>query len=346
MNIKIKSKNYTVVETGKGGREGEIYTILNFDDSKAVKIYEEEKRTPQTQRKVSAFINKFRNINLGGVEKFVAYPELQIYDSETRQYLGFLMKYFNNHLPFFQNSYDLNQKSFKNTSIDDDIAEGIISTLFAYLEVLHKAGIILGDINPENILLVENFMPAIVDFDSAQLGTFYSSMHRIKYIDPSVRIDGVGRNKHFVYTIDSDIYAMAIVCYEFIIGIHPYFFQTTVATDTDYKKRNGICFIDFLENNKEKTNEFDFDIVKNPAFEATKERLNEINTYKPDLYNFFKMIFSNDERYYFGKIRFYINKRKIVDEHDNLNIELLPQSKEDPVELEVFMNQFNIKFEL
>ena len=118
--------------------------------------------------------------------KIYVYPELPVYDSQLSS-SSFLMKYFNSHSNLFDNKYTL-IFSFRNEEINDDKAIAIISTLFAYLEVLHRAGFILGDINPDNILLDKSFMPAIVDFDSAQLGTYYSNTKRQDYIDPSIAL--------------------------------------------------------------------------------------------------------------------------------------------------------------
>lgn len=341
MNVLIKNKNYTLQEIGKFGREGEIYSVIISPDTKLVKLYDTDRRTAFIQRKVTAIINKFRYIDLGGVENFIAYPELPVYDSQTKQFCGFLMKYFNSHSNLFDNKYDLNLSSFRNEEINDDKAIAIISTLFAYLEVLHRAGFILGDINPDNILLDKSFMPAIVDFDSAQLGTYYSNTKRQDYIDPSVRIDGYGRKKYFIYTTDSDIYAMAIVCYEFMVGIHPYFFQTSIPTDTEYKKKNALSLIDYLENNTSKTNRFNFEIFVNPAYNASKDRLKEIKINHNNLYQFFKTVFSEGGRYYFGNKKYDIASKSST-EYDSAVANLIPQSKEDPEELEMFMKHFKI----
>lgn len=346
MKVLIKNKEYTLKEIGRFGREGEIYSIEGYPEQKLAKVYDDDRRTAYIQRKVTAFTNRFRNFNLGGVENFIAFPELPVYEVDNHSFCGFLMKNFNNHTDLFDNRYDLKTSSFKNKKIDDSGAISIIATLFAYLELLHKAGFILGDVNPDNLLLdKKTFMPAIVDFDSAQLGTFYSNTNRQSYIDPTVRADGYGRKRHFIYTTDSDIYAMAIVCYEFMVGIHPYFFQTTTPTDTEYKKKNLLSFIDYFEGNGAKTRQFDFKVFENPAFEATNVRLNQIKTGHNGIYLFFKSVFSEGLRNYFdthGSKKYSIKADKSLQDDSDVS-ELIPQSKEDPEELELFMKQYNLK---
>jgi serine/threonine protein kinase len=341
MDVIIKNQKCTLQETGLFGREGEIYLVDKFKD-KLVKIYEPDRQTAFIQRKVTAIINKFRYLDLGGVENFISYPESPVYDAEFKMFRGFMMKYFNNHSSLFNNRYDLNQLSYRNEGIDDNKAIVIFSTLYAYLEVLHRAGLILGDVNPANILLDKSLMPYIVDFDSVQLGTYYSNTNRIAYIDPSVRIDGYGRKKYFIYTMNSDVYAMTIIFYEFLVGIHPYFFQTTLPTDTEFKKKNALSLIDYLENNTSKTDKFEFKIFENSAFTASCERLNEIKVNHKEVYAFFKTVFSDGNRHYFGNKKYKISAINSIESAENTIVDLIPQAKQDPEELEIFMKQFRV----
>jgi serine/threonine protein kinase len=349
MKILIKNHEYGLKEIGKFGRfgrEGEIYSIEGYSSSKLAKVYDVDRRTAYIQRKVTAIINKFRSFSWGGLEDSIAFPELPIYEADSRQFCGFLMKNFDTHSNLFDSRYDLERASFKNTKIDDSSAISVIVTLYAFLQVLHKAGFILGDINPDNILFDNRtFMPALIDIDSAQLGTYYSSTNRRTYIDASVRTDGYGTEKHFIYTTDSDIYALAIVCYEFMVGIHPYFFQTSTPTDTEYKKVNELSFLDYVENNNSKTERFAFNIFENAAYRATTQRLQEIEENHKDLYAFFRRIFIEGKRGYFSteasKI-YRLNSMQKTDEDEATLVDLIPMAKDDPDELEIFMKQFDL----
>jgi len=345
--MRIKDKEYLLEATGKFGREGELYRIAGYSISKLAKVYYSDKRTAFVQRKVTAIINRFRQIDLGGVENYIAHPEVPIYDAKNNAFCGFLMKYFHTHSDLFDSRYDLNLSSYRDESLDDTKAISTITTLFAYLEVLHNAGFILGDINPDNILFdKETLMPVIVDFDSAQMGTYYSNTKRQEYIDPTVRIDGYGRNKYFIYTTDSDIFSMALVCYQFIVGVHPYFFQTSIPTDTEYKKTNALSFIEYFEGNLSKINQYKFDIFENPLYEAIKIRLNYLLNKHPHIYNFFRSIFLEGNRQYltiYGSQKYNVSSRTLIDDRENELLEIIPQSKGDPDELELFMKQFKLR---
>lgn len=346
MKVIIKNSLYELGETGAFGREGNIYFLAGTDNSKLAKVYHEEKRTAYRQRKTTAIINRFRKLDLGGVENFIAFPELPIYDEE-RGFCGFVMKNFSNHSELFQSKYDLKLGSYRNEEIDDDKAMAIVGSLFAYLEVLHKAGFILGDVGPDNVLL-DNvaFMPVVVDFDSAQVGTYYSSTHREEYIDPTVRIEGYGQKKHFIYTTDSDVFAMAIVCYEFVVGTLPYFFQTTIPTDTNYKKWKDLSFLDYFEGNTGKTQHHKFSLFENDLVKAVSARLGQIRATSPALYDFLRSVFSDGERKYFRRSsspKYKITSKGLADDSEVDIFDLIPQPKEDPEELDLFRKQFEVE---
>jgi len=343
MNVIIKRNTYNLSETNFFGREGDIYTVDQMPE-KLVKIYVQEKCTSYTERKVTAIINRFRNLDLRGIEKYIAFPEVPVYRAANQHFCGFLMKNFCNCSKLLNNRFDLKTFKYKEQIINDSKAVSIIEMLFSYLELLHRMGFVLGDVNPENILIDKNkYMPYIVDIDSVQLGTYYSNTKREQYIDPQVRVDGFGRKKYFIYNTDSDIYALTVVCYEFIIGIHPYFFQTTEPTDTEFKKKKSLSFLDYFENNISKTRSYDFKVFTNPASQLAEKRLNEIKEKYPALFEYFCNTFLSGNRSYFGNNKLEINPSGLKEDSNSFISELLPQSKSDPDELELFLEQFKIE---
>lgn len=341
MKIIIENKTYEITETGKFGREGEIYSVNHCGFPKAVKVYNTEKRTDFLERKILAMINKFNSLNLSGIEDFIAYPEMPIYDPDDGGFCGFLMKIYDQHHGLYDLKYDLKTKKYK-TQISQNEALNIIIKLYTYLNALHRAGFVIGDVSPDNILLDKNLNPVIVDFDSAQLGTYYSTTTRMDYIHPAVRRDGVGRNKYFIYTTESDIFSLSVICYEFVIGVHPYFFATSEVTDKRYKKDIGLSLMDYIEGNTQKISRHGLGIYKNNIYDATVRRLDEVRKAMPDLYNYFKLIFVSGETGYFKpnaiKVKQEDTKKNISAEHN-----LIPQSKQDPPELELFIKLFQIK---
>ncbi len=346
MKVLINNKEHILTSINKFGGEGDLYTVKYLGETKCVKIYDSEKRTAFNEKKVYTLINKFKRTSFGGIENCLAYPELPVYDAATRNFCGFIMKYFGNHQEVSRYKYSNNHFTYGNTDLTDEAIFKICDDLFFYLKILHKAGIILGDINPENILIEKNTLtPCIVDFDSAQIGSFYSSSNRKEYIDPSVKVDGnrSGQHKYFIYTIDSDIYALAIIFYELIVGPKPHFYTTTDPADSIYKKSIDLSFIDFFDNNSEKIAKYGFAIRKDKEYYAYLGRLQYLKDNFQSVFNFLNSVFTKGKRSYF----YYKQNRPIsINKKDGVleftEVELIAQSKEDPEELQLFLKQFQL----
>jgi|GEM_PF-3922681 len=115
MKVLINNKEYLLSDINRFGGEGEIYTVNINGQTKCVKVYDQEKRTPFNERKIITIINKFRRINLGGLENNIAYPEVPVYDVHSNQFCGFVMKYFNNHSMLSDLKYSNNTYTYGET---------------------------------------------------------------------------------------------------------------------------------------------------------------------------------------------------------------------------------------
>lgn len=345
MKVLINDKEYTLTDINKFGGEGDLYTTEYLGETKCVKIYHPEKRTPYNERKIITLINRFKRISMGGIENNIGYPETPVYETTTKKFCGFVMKYFSNHIPIADFKFSNNHFTYGDTELNDEDILTLIDNLFFYLKVLHKTGIILGDVNPENILIEKKSLtPVIVDFDSVQVGSFFSNTKRNDYVDPMVRIDGHGRYKYFIYSTDSDIYSLAIIFYELILGAKPHFFQTTNPTETNYKKTIGLSFLDYFIQNADKIKAHSLEVEKNKTYNALFERLEYLKSNHPNVFNFLKSIFVEEKRYYFyNKQNRLINIEKKHGVTEFKEFELLSQTKEDPDELDFFIKQFDIK---
>jgi serine/threonine protein kinase len=255
------------------------------------------------------------------------------------------MKYFDNHDFITDYKFSNNKLSEFNTSSFDEVRIKLFDNLFFYVKVLHKAGIILGDINFDNILVDKKALnPILVDIDSVQVGPFFSNTKRDDFIDPSVKMDGYKKHKYFIYTTESDIYSLAAIFYEMVVSSPPHFYQTKEALTTLYKKNIDLSFIDYFLNNKVKLNKHSHEIYKDDAYYVFLERLFFIQKNHPSVFNFFKSIFSEGQRYYF----YYKQNRPVnIHKKDGVlefkEVDLITQSKADPDVLELFIKQFELR---
>lgn len=342
MRVILKNKIKELKTTQLFGAEGEIYLLKDSDRSSCIKIYDFHKRIPYLEKKVLSLIQRFNQLDLGELENQIAYPKALVYDIENRRFCGYLMKYFDDHEQISKFTYNLNTFTFGESSKNDRFFLEVIDNLFRYLKTIHKAGIILGDLNPQNILVADNLKPAIVDVDSAQIGTFHSNSQRKEYKDPRVQIDGIGFSKYFIYSTDSDIFSLSIIAYELIVGSNPYYFQTEPSTESYFKKEKGISFFHYLFNDG-KTEIESFKIVKNGFYFAVRDRIRILEILFPELIQYFKEVFIDNKRTYLvlrERNEISIKSRKF--EHIDGLENIISYSKNDPEELEQFLNQFKI----
>ena len=343
MEVILNKKIVKLQQTEMFGTEGEIFILADRGKTKCVKIYEPYKRTPYLEKKVLSLIQKFSQLSLGKVDSQIAFPEALVYDTKSRKFCGYVMKYFENHQQISKFSYDFNTFSYGESQRDDDFFISIVDLLFAYLKTLHKAGIILGDINPQNILISKKGIPALVDIDSAQIGTFHSSSQRKDYKDPKVQTDGFGTNKYFVYSSDSDIFSMGIIAYELIVGANPFYYQTSPISDSYYKKEQDISLLDYIFNTQTKSTMNNYKIIKNNFYYATMQRLFNLTEQYPKFTNHLKETFIHSKRAYFSLIDredFQISFKKF--KHIKSVENVIVSSKSDPEELTHFMEQYKI----
>lgn len=153
------------------GGEGEIYEL---DQKFLAKIYYPDIINDERRFKVLSLCTSFSdNINHFGTDSF-AFPQEPAYEDEENfeHVSGFSMSYFKDCSDLNDMCFDLlhlndfqTQHGYK---FDDTKAVDLIYNIFSVVDRLHKSRIILGDVNPGNILYNRNSgLPVIIDLDSA-----------------------------------------------------------------------------------------------------------------------------------------------------------------------------------
>ena len=282
---------------GTGG-EGEIYEL---DQKLVAKIYHRDIIDMVRKLKVLALCNLFSdNIQLFGTESF-AFPEKPAYENRKEIFefvSGFSMKYFKGCPTLGDICFDLHINDFKkynNHKIDDSKAVELIYNIFDLVDRLHKSRIILGDINPGNILYNTNLnLPVFIDIDASQLAQFRCQAYSEEYLDPLIQEQGKNSQGSYTYNFESDAFSIACVCYEFFVGANPFFVRTKPPKNVTYNKENGISIMRFCHGSA-----LDLDGVqylKNEVNSNIEARLNVLKTKFPKLFDFFISIFVDNNR--------------------------------------------------
>ena len=156
MQIFEKSGRQIVVDSNKSiasGGEGVIYEHP-LDKSKVIKIYHSPKSTM-----LEASLSQLNKLP----DEFIK-PEIIYYD-KSGKIVGFSMRYVD------LNSHFLLKKLFSNTyciqnKIDKSFKYKIYQNLKVAVEKAHSLGIVIGDLNPYNILISKHGGVVMLDVDS------------------------------------------------------------------------------------------------------------------------------------------------------------------------------------
>ncbi len=294
MKIIISGKTFLIDVPLASGGEGEIYPL---DGSSLAKIYHKQVINRERRLKVLALCNSYQNnVSHLGEDSF-AFPQQPAYDNkEILDFLcGFSMQYFNNCSTLGDIGYNLQSANYKSNQLDDKKAVEFIYNTFDVIDRLHKSRIILGDVNPSNILYNTKLnYPIIIDLDAAQIGQFRCLSWSDEYLDPLTQSQGKNSQGGYTYTYESDIFSIACVCFEFMIGVNPFFCRTDPSHDVMFNKENGISMLRYIHAGTNNLNGIKY--LSNPVNDNIKSRIHHIRTTFPKLYTFFISVFLDSKR--------------------------------------------------
>jgi len=241
--------------------------------------------------------------------------------------------------------YSLGTTEYFTKEMNNHKATGAIEELFNWLQVLHTEKIILGDINPQNILInKQSGKTYLVDIDSAQIGEFKSKALKEEYCSHEVINLGPSPNKEWLYSKRSDIFSLSVVCFEFIIGVHPFEVGTLPIVSLHVKKEKGLNFMAYHVANSSTINSFK--LVDQDTRDAVFKRLDEIKRKYLPLYTFFRQMFVDKKHNYYDPKNFQI---KLTKHSPSIRRRIIPpigvqnQRDKDPEELGLFLKNYGIK---
>lgn len=201
--------NGTTVTIGKKIASGGEGTVYDIGDNKVAKIYfEPQGRLP----KMKAFINK------GLYVPGVCMPSDLLYDS-NKNFVGFTMqKAAGRSLQLSVFQPQLFRRLFPTWSKIE--LTKLVLNILDKIEILHNNGILVGDINPMNINVVNYDEVYLVDADSFQIDKFPCPVGTIDFTPPEIQ--GVNYST-YLRTKEQEYYAIATLLFMiYLPGKHPY----------------------------------------------------------------------------------------------------------------------------
>jgi serine/threonine protein kinase len=185
-------------EISQGG-EGAVYEV---DSNTVAKIYHPGIK-PISEQKLQ-FLSKLDQ------NYFVSPIEL-LYNSKG-DVIGYTMKYIDQ--SFFPLSNLFTLKFCKNNGIDKKLKMKIIERLIAAVKYAHQENVVIGDLNPFNVLVNSSGVIKLIDTDSYETPGFPHS---------HILLDDI-RDYYYQGRVskDSDFFALSILSFNLLAFLHPF----------------------------------------------------------------------------------------------------------------------------
>lgn len=303
LNDIVTSKKYgsikLIKEIARGG-EGTAYLTNN---NLVCKIYKKEKLTKNKLDKLNLMLHKPIN------KKGICWPKDLVYNAQN-EFVGFLMDKADGaelqktvFMPMLLRKKFPNWKRYNLVKLSD--------TILSLISYLHDKNVIIGDINPLNILVKSETEVYFIDTDSFQIENYPCTVGTINYTAPEIQNKDY---KKFLRTFEHENFAVATLLFMILLpGKPPYSQQGGGNPSTNIKKQ------DFSYPLGDKTNK------KTPPGQWRYIWSNLLYSMKEAFYNTFKE-----------------GKRLSVDEWHKLIKQYLYELDQNHVLHEIFPNHFKI----
>ncbi|MDW8801336.1 hypothetical protein P8V03_09230 [Clostridium sp. A1-XYC3] len=198
-------------EIGSGG-EG---TVFKTKDDKILKLYFEERLTQELEEKIKLMVS--RRISYSGI----CWPENMVFNHEGK-FIGYIM--------CKAKGYELQKSVFMKPLLQKRFPDwtrvnltNLAINILKKLDFLHENHVIVGDLNPFNILVNSEEEVYFVDTDSYQIGDYKCSVGTPIFTAPEIQGKNFGS---FFRTINHEYFAIATLLFMiYLPGKTPYSFQ-------------------------------------------------------------------------------------------------------------------------
>lgn len=222
------------------GGEGEIHLVISRStrfSRVCVKIYFKTKRTAMLEQKIKYMAANPPN-QIYSANYMIGWPLDVIYDQQ-KKFIGFVMPlaYDNSEPLIVLTAKNLSKKLDAVWADKYDRRLGAVSMIARLklicniaipIYILHSTGkYVLKDFKPENVLVTDDGKVTLVDLDSVQITEnnrlrFIGTAATPNYIPPEYYTRNIGKDIKAPIAKSWDYFAMGVVFYQVIFGLHPY----------------------------------------------------------------------------------------------------------------------------
>ncbi|GHO47922.1 hypothetical protein [Ktedonospora formicarum] len=213
MKVRLDGKIVTLQQKdviGSGG-EGMVFRLEQKGQSLAVKLYHTP--TPEHERKLLSLTT--RAWSLPG--EIIAVPGQIVRDVNADNVIGLAMPYFG--APVAEVALLANKRQRAARAISTRQVCDIFLSAGQALLAIHSAGLVVGDLNDQNLLFRER-EALWIDVDAWQFDTFPCPVACEDYLAPELY--GVDLSLHPAFAPEHDWYAFAVLLFRSLLLVHPY----------------------------------------------------------------------------------------------------------------------------
>lgn len=233
------------------GGEGEVRRVSSapprFKDI-CVKLYYQKKRTPELEQKIKFMVSN-PPAKVKGPGFMIGWPLDYVTDAGGK-FMGFIMP-----LAFPDSEQlikltapKLSKKLGPEWYNRYDRANGVaalisrlklINNISIPIHLLHSTGkYVLRDFKPENVLITHKGYVTLVDMDSVQISDqgkllFPGTAATPNYMPPEYYTSNVGKTANYLLDKSWDYFALGVVFYQILLGLHPYVVTPYVQKDAN-----------------------------------------------------------------------------------------------------------------
>jgi len=221
-------------KTNLEGGEGVLYK-LEGNQNFIAKIFKNRKKAEQKAEKINAFVDLFRQLLKDNhwkqiFENNITMPRARLY-TDDGILAGFLMNYIDLNRSISLKDF-IEGKFRKYARWNDWFVKLYVAKKFVdIIKELHKIGIVVGDLNTNNVFIKSNAQVVILDCDSMQL-TYKGKVYPVDAILLDIAAPEIIQHGQKAVSIKSDVFSIAIHIYRIIMeGFSPFQFRSKTIED-------------------------------------------------------------------------------------------------------------------
>ncbi len=221
----VEGKRFSLDPTRSLGKGGEA-DVYDLGDGRALKIFKspdhpDYRGLPDRIRAASERLalqpRKLRAFPSGMPEEVVV-PRALATD-RSGNVVGYAMRLVSGAQPL----YRFADPTFRRVGAKGAAVVRLFEALSRTMRALHAAGVVIGDFNDGNVLVIEEDQPRLIDADSFQFGGFACSVFTERFVDPLL-CDAAVKAPRLVrpYTPSADWYAFNALLLQSLLCVGPY----------------------------------------------------------------------------------------------------------------------------